>query len=888
MSPPKWKTIAIATAWLAATPTPLMGQEIVAFNVPTHLCAGDTATVDFGYNTDHNIVIEQAQSSMGHSEVVFLPDGEECGSRGCSYRSPVTFSDFSEGATISSANDIKYIRLNMEHSYIGDLYINVTCPNGQKADILKYSNQNQTIQSACISSIGNASKGWNASPNNVIRAYLGIPNLNDDLSWPCQHTSYTNAPGTGWNYCWSNNTNSGYSYASDGGYIYRESNQTYVGNNRNRVDSSHVAAGTNYYHPDQSFANLVGCPLNGEWYIEVIDGVSQDNGYIFEWELVLDPDLLPPEECLVTGYSIDGHGVSAVNDSSFTIAAPQGLNHDTTMAYTYTIHSSCGDIDSTVNITIHPTYAPADTIEGCDQVLWHGTSYTATSDIVMPAVSRHGCDSTVSARLIVHPSYHLTQTASVVENDLPYSLMGHDFYNSVADTLLTNTTAYGCDSNVTFSLTVYRNVATNVDTMLCSDAIPLLWNGLALSTSTDTAVTLATSHGADSVVTLHMAVHPTYDSLIFEEVVENQLPVTILGQPRYTPLDTTIHYNTLHGCDSTVTYRLIIHANHAYRYTHTICDDALPYSWNGTLFPTADSIVLDLTDQYGADSTVTLILSVNPAYDIHIDTTICDNHPYLLDERLLDTSGVYNAVLTTMLGCDSAITLNLTVKPHNETTIYDTICNNDHYTFGENTYNRTGIYTYSYTNIYGCDSTVTLNLGIMAEDLHAAINASPLLVTPTHPDFQLHDNSVYAASWLWIIQDNEYTQRSLTYTFPDGLDSLPVHLVAYSPEGCTDTAHALILIDRSTLFTPNAFTPAEANNNIWRPVLNDIGYLEVWIYSRTGLLVNHLQGVDLGWDGKTADGTACPQGAYVYSLHYRTIHRPEKLQTLTGTILLIR
>lgn len=62
----------------------------------------------------------------------------------------------------------------------------------------------------------------------------------------------------------------------------------------------------------------------------------------------------------------------------------------------------------------------------------------------------------------------------------------------------------------------------------------------------------------------------------------------------------------------------------------------------------------------------------------------------------------------------------------------------------------------------------------------------------------------------------------------------------------------------------------------------------MWIYNRTGLLVTHLEGTDLRWDGTSADGVDCPQGAYVYNLNYRTTPRPEKLQSLTGTILLIR
>ena len=35
------------------------------------------------------------------------------------------------------------------------------------------------------------------------------------------------------------------------------------------------------YTPEQSFNNLIGCPLDGFWNITVIDNWPIDNGYVF-------------------------------------------------------------------------------------------------------------------------------------------------------------------------------------------------------------------------------------------------------------------------------------------------------------------------------------------------------------------------------------------------------------------------------------------------------------------------------------------------------------------------------------------------------------------------------------------------------------------------------
>ncbi|MEG1555896.1 MAG: hypothetical protein RR356_04140, partial [Bacteroidales bacterium] len=82
----------------------------------------------------------------------------------------------------------------------------------------------------------------------------------------------------------------GYSYANGSGYVYENANVT-----GSIVDSTDVLNMTQVYHPDQSFGGLVGCHLNGTWSIEVIDGWGADNGYIFEWEMALNPSLLPQD-----------------------------------------------------------------------------------------------------------------------------------------------------------------------------------------------------------------------------------------------------------------------------------------------------------------------------------------------------------------------------------------------------------------------------------------------------------------------------------------------------------------------------------------------------------------------------------------------------------------
>ena len=301
-------------------------------NLPYDICTSSPTTVTIGYNPSNTAVIFTPQATLGHSDRIFLPDGQSCPPHGCSYRSPVTFDVFDADAIITSAEDIDYVRLNIEHSYIGDIYINITCPNGQKADIMRYGGSGT---SGCNSSIPNTSRGWTVATNqsNCTHCYFGIA-YDVEGSNICDSTEYGNEPGIGWNYCWSDRNNAGFSYASGDGIIYRTSNAS----DGRTIDSSNTVTHSNFYHPDDNFSRLIGCPLNGTWYIEVVDGWSQDNGYIFEWELALNSSLIPVQ-CEVTSRQLIGPYTQRIDDSTFTINWPTDLTHDTVIDYTFRLLS---------------------------------------------------------------------------------------------------------------------------------------------------------------------------------------------------------------------------------------------------------------------------------------------------------------------------------------------------------------------------------------------------------------------------------------------------------------------------------------------------------------------------------------------------------------------
>jgi hypothetical protein len=109
------------------------------------------------------------------------------------------------------------------------------------------------------------------------------------------------------------------------------------------------------------------------------------------------------------------------------------------------------------------------------------------------------------------------------------------------------------------------------------------------------------------------------------------------------------------------------------------------------------------------DTLVNLTLTVWPT-QASISANICSNQPYYFGGRNLNVSGVYRDTLINILGCDSIVTLTLTVNPSYQNSISVVQCAGTPYLFGGQFLNASGTYNQSFTTMVGCDSVVQLNL----------------------------------------------------------------------------------------------------------------------------------------------------------------------------------
>jgi Leucine-rich repeat (LRR) protein len=113
----------------------------------------------------------------------------------------------------------------------------------------------------------------------------------------------------------------------------------------------------------------------------------------------------------------------------------------------------------------------------------------------------------------------------------------------------------------------------------------------------------------------------------------------------------------------------------------------------------------------GCDSIITLNLTVNqPGYFTFVDTT-CFNVPYNFYGSMLSNPGTY---IDTVSGCDSIVTLLLTVLPPYAATINASICSGSTYNFYGVNLSNSGLYTDTVSSGHGCDSIVSLQLNVLS------------------------------------------------------------------------------------------------------------------------------------------------------------------------------
>ncbi len=193
-----------------------------------------------------------------------------------------------------------------------------------------------------------------------------------------------------------------------------------------------------------------------------------------------------------------------------------------------------------------------------------------------------------------------------------------------------------------------------------------------------------------------------------------------------------------------------------YEFAETACES---YNWNNEIYETSGDYVQNFETLNGCDSVVTLHLTINNSVTYEFAETVCESYNW--NNETYTTSGDYIQNFTAENGCDSVVTLHLTINNSVTYEFAETVC--ESYNWNNETYTTSGDYVQEFEAINGCDSIVTL---------HLTINA-----TSVNEIFDTVFTSPYTWNGIEYTLSGNYTQ---TLEAANGCDSVVnLHLTLY-------------------------------------------------------------------------------------------------------------
>jgi len=372
------------------------------------------------------------------------------------------------------------------------------------------------------------------------------------------------------------------------------------------------------------------------------------------------------------------------------------------------------------------------------------------------------------------------------------------------------------------------------------------------------------------------------------------------------------------------------------------------YHWNSTGLNTPDLTNLNagiysvtVTDILGCKDSLTVHLTNQPGPEIEISgfthelcsasnggittTTTGGTTPLLYcwnGDPLMNTpdlqgvhGGYYSVVVTDANGCSSNASATITNTPPPVLSFRNVTDETCHKANGSAILHIEGghpPYTFQWIEFPASTDTLLDQVGegtyhvmvtdsncIVKDSVHinnipgpiAAFRVYPLATTIETPRIVFYDETIGATSWNWDFGDwCNSDVPSPVHEYRD-TGAFKVRLMIHDDQQCMDSvSHTVYILDRITLFIPNAFTPnADGLNDEFLAFGQNITDFECFIYNRWGEEVFHSTDIQSGWNGFNNQQPA-PEGVYSWILWYKEDYRLYQMdrKVLKGHLTLFR
>jgi gliding motility-associated-like protein len=358
-------------------------------------------------------------------------------------------------------------------------------------------------------------------------------------------------------------------------------------------------------------------------------------------------------------------------------------------------------------------------------------------------------------------------------------------------------------------------------------------------------------------------------------------------------------------CSQPVTSTITIFPADTTSFLITVCQNQLPYLWQGMSLNDVGTYHQSLTSSQGCDSVLLLNLTIVSNIIQNQNLTICaGDFPFVFYDQNIEAPGIYEHTTNNLSGCDTTYILHLNMHQPLQITLDQSpiiSCNESlnlsysissthqitqcNWSMNDQTGNNCDGFNVSLSDfgcydlileavdIYGCSNTLQQwDIACIYPNPNASFSLQNTLLE-TGQYVQPINQSEGANSFIWDFGDDSFPN---TEVYPQHIynesGDFEISLTATNEYGCTDTYTQLVSVgDPLLFFVPNAFTPGGFDlNEEFLPVLtsgiNKQQY-RLLIFNRWGEVLFESLNSDKGWDG-TYGNELCPSGVYVWQIEF--------------------
>ena len=456
----------------------------------------------------------------------------------------------------------------------------------------------------------------------------------------------------------------------------------------------------------------------------VVNGITFSNPGTFDFPQGVDSDGCPMVQTyVITKYSV---GIDTVDIMACQNEIPYPyMGYSLSTPGNYRVHyESEGGCDAVkfVRFRVCPVYEFLDTVDvticGTELPYEYGGevfSASGTYQVVVP--NKCGCDSVfVTLNLqVIYPQIE-TVTQTICAADFPYVYDSLHTFSEPGSYYINEESDSTCSQFTYLTLNAHQSVFDTIT--ICTSDSSYTFGDTVFTLSTVYTYSDTNEYGCLDYHTLLINLNGQieYDTLSFA-ICESERPFVFHDIEYWNSGVYDVVLQNRQGCDSAaVQIQLNMIANPIGFKAITVTRDEIPFVYYDSVFTESGTYMLQIpaASESACDTFLYLNFVVQPVYNRVVDTTVCANTVLNYLGEDITTAGAHQFVYH-FADFDSIITLNVHHLPTYQDETVDVVVGEYDmpYHFADTVYYEAGYHQRVLSTVSGCDSLVSLNLTVV-------------------------------------------------------------------------------------------------------------------------------------------------------------------------------